>query len=220
MAIDYNKMAGIATRLLSPPPKGNGMPVIVRRKVPGTYDPESGKITGETTVDLPAIGLWQARSADYQVTGRGVGGVAKVSDILSQDRQMIIAAVNPDGSTVAPLLTDKVVVPAPAAPLAMAPDANFTDAIEGVAYTATKTASGGTPPYKWSATGIPSWALPAVVSSDTTTWTIAGTAPMDTEMDTIILSLTDSSETWQILSEPKIIKPTTVAIAYVLAMRK
>jgi hypothetical protein len=219
MAIDYNKMAKIATRLLSPPPKGSGMPVIVRRKVPGTYDPESGKITGETTVDLPAIGLWQARSADYQVVGRGVGGVAKVSDVLSQDRQMIIAAVNPDGSTVEPLLTDKIVVPVPAVALTMTPDADFTDAIEGVFYTATKTAIGGTPRYIWSATGVPSWAT-VTISLDTTTWTLSGTPPMDTEMDTIVLSLADSSETWQILSEPKIIKPTTVAIAYVLTMRK
>jgi hypothetical protein len=139
MPIDYNKMAAVATRLLSPPPKGNGMPIALRRKVPGTYDPETGKISGETTVNLPAIGLWQARSADYQVVGRGVGGVVKVSDIESEDRQMIIAAVNPDGSIVVPQLDDKVVV-------------------EGQA--------------------------------------------------------------WQILSEPKIVKPTTVAIGYVLLMRK
>lgn len=133
MAIDYNRMAAIATKLLSPPPLGSGMPIALRRTTPGTFDPESGQNIGDSTTDLPTIGLWQSRSADYQITGRGVGGVARVSNIESQDRQMII-----DGS-VAPLLTDKVIV---------------------------------------------------------------------------------DGETWQILSQPKIIKPTTVPIAYILAMRK
>jgi hypothetical protein len=219
MAIDYNKMAGIATRLLSPPPKGNGRAVALRRKVPGTFNPATQTVTGTTTTDLPAIGAWLSRSADYQVTGRGVGGVAKVSDIQSQDREMIMAAVNPDGSKVEPLLDDKIVIDDSTAALAMSPDADFADAIEGVAYAATKTASGGTRPYIWSATGIPSWAT-VTISLDTTTWTIAGMPPMDTEMDTIVLTLASTLELWQILSQPKIIKPTTVAIAYILQTRK
>lgn len=139
MAIDYNHMAGVATKLLSPPPNGNGMPIFLRRITPGTYDETIGKISGETTNDLPAIGLWQARSADYQVTGRGVGGVARVSNKLSEDRQMIIAAVNPDGTSVVPQLDDKIIV---------------------------------------------------------------------------------DGQAWQVLSEPKIIKPTTIPIAYVLQVRK
>lgn len=104
MPINYNRMAGIATKLLSPPPKGSGMAIALRRIVPGTYNPETQTVSGGSTVDYPTIGLWQTRSEDYQITGRGIGGVVKVSDVLSQDRGMVI-----DGS-VEPQLTDKIIV--------------------------------------------------------------------------------------------------------------
>jgi hypothetical protein len=77
-------------------------------------------------------------------------------------------------------------------PLAISPDTDFLDAPEGLFYTQTRTASGGVLPYVWSATGIPSWAS-VTISSDTKTWTISGTAPMFTEMDTVVLTLADSS---------------------------
>jgi hypothetical protein len=74
----------------------------------------------------------------------------------------------------------------------MEPSPDFPDALEGAAYSQTITGSGGVKPYVWGATGIPGWAT-TTVSTDTTTWTIHGTAPMSTEMDTIALTLTDSS---------------------------
>lgn len=103
MPINYTRMAGIATKLLSPAPLGNGVALALRRVVPGVFDPETQQSTGDVTVDLPTVGLWQTRSEDYQVTGRGVGGVARVSDVLSQDRGLVI-----DGS-VEPTLTDKII---------------------------------------------------------------------------------------------------------------
>jgi hypothetical protein len=78
-------------------------------------------------------------------------------------------------------------------PLDMEPSSDFHDAVEGVAYTQTLTGSGGVKPYVWGATGVPSWATPPVISSDTTTWTIAGMPPMSTSMNTIAVTLTDSS---------------------------
>jgi hypothetical protein len=77
-------------------------------------------------------------------------------------------------------------------PLAISPDTDFPDAPEGLLYTQTKTGSGGVLPYTWLETGIPSWAT-VTISGDTKTWTISGTAPMFTEMDTVVLTLTDSS---------------------------
>ncbi len=133
MAINYAKMAAICTRLLQPPPKGNGTVINLLRKVPGSYNVETGIVSGAMTVVLPTVGIWLARSADYQITARGLGGVVKTSNVESQDRELLI-----DGS-VAPQLDDKVV-------------------FEG--------------------------------------------------------------QNWQVLGEPKIIKPTTVAIAYIMVMRK
>jgi len=133
MAIDYNRMAKIATRLLQPPPRGNGTVIHLLRTVPGTYDSETGLVGGASHQILQTVGIWLARSADYQITGRGVGGVVKTSNVESQDRELLI-----DGS-VAPQLDDKVM-------------------FEGQA--------------------------------------------------------------WQVLGEPRIIKPTTVAIAYIMVMRK
>jgi hypothetical protein len=98
-------MAAVATKLLQPPPAGNGMALALRRLTPGTYSPVTGLATGDTTTDLPTVGIWVSETADYQVTGRGVGGVPRVSDILSEDRTMLI-----DGS-VAPQLSDKLIVP-------------------------------------------------------------------------------------------------------------
>ena len=96
----YDDMAGVATELLTE----FGMPIVLRRFNPGTYDDEGQVLVGSTTTDYPTIGLWQTRSQDYQITGRGVGGVVRVSDVLSEDRGMII-----DGS-VEPTLTDKIIV--------------------------------------------------------------------------------------------------------------
>ncbi len=133
MAIDYNRMAKIATKLLQPPPKGNGTVIQLLRAVPGAYNSETGLISGASNKVLSTVGIWLARSADYQITGRGVGGVVKTSNVESQDRELLI-----DGS-VAPQLDDKVM-------------------FEGQA--------------------------------------------------------------WQVLGKPRIIKPTVVAIAYILVMRK
>jgi hypothetical protein len=104
MAINYARLAAVATKLLQPAPVGAGMALALRRVTPGTYNPAAGTATGDTTTDLPTVGAWVAQSADYQVTGRGVGGVVRVSDVLSQDRTMVI-----DGS-VAPQLEDKLMV--------------------------------------------------------------------------------------------------------------
>jgi hypothetical protein len=214
MAIDYARLAKTATRLLSPAPKGSGFALALRRKaVPGSFDPATQRVTGTVTEDLPTIGAWLSRSADYQVTGRGVGGVAKVSDINSQDRMLIIDA------SVEPTLDDKIVIYDSPTSLVMTPPPDFPDALEGADYVATIVASGGRPPYVWSVTGAPSWAT-ITISDDTTTLTISGTAPVDTEMDIVAVTLSDTPQLWQILSEPKIIKPATIAIAYILATRK
>jgi hypothetical protein len=208
MPINYASLAKTVTRLL----KADGIPVALRRVTPGVYDPAAGVPTGDTTAVLPTVGVWVAQTADYQVTGRGVGGVVRVSDILSSDRTMVL-----DGS-VAPQLNDKLIVPGSVtSPLVMSPDPDFPDALEGVDYTETITGSGGTLPYVWTAVGVPSWATVAV-SVDTTTWTISGTPPMNEEMDAVVLTLTDG-EPWQILSIV-IIKPALIPIAYRCVVRK
>jgi hypothetical protein len=95
------------------------------------------------------------------------------------------------------ILTDRNLVTTPAPPpvldpLDMEPSPDFPDALEGEEYSETVAASGGIgPPYYWSATGVPLWCV-ETVSDDTTTWTVSGLAPMDTEMDVIALTLRDS----------------------------
>jgi hypothetical protein len=83
------------------------------------------------------------------------------------------------------------VAPTPPA-LDMEPSPDLPDAEEGVSYTETITGSGGVLPYVWGSTGVPVWAT-ETISLDTTMWTITGMPPMSTEMDTIVLTLTDSS---------------------------
>lgn len=104
MPINYVRMAAIATKLLSPPPVGSGMSVLLSRVVTATYDPVQGAQNSSEVNYFTTIGAWVAQSADYQVTGRGVGGVVRVSDVLSQDRTIVL-----DGS-VEPTLSDLLLI--------------------------------------------------------------------------------------------------------------
>lgn len=201
MAIDYTKMAATAARLLAPPPKGNGMPMWLRRTTVGGYDSESQQTTGSTFVDMLTSGLWQDRSEDWQVTARGLGGVVKVSDIEYEDRQAVISA------QVAPKLDDKLVI--------FFADGGTKYLGEWNAATNTPTLSSGVGAkggfYIVSVAG-------ATVLDGIGPWTNKGQALLFNGTAWVIVE--NQTEVWQILSEPKIIKPATIPIAYLLQTRK
>jgi hypothetical protein len=100
MAIDFNAMAATATRLLTE----NGIPMAFRRRGAQVYDPTTGKAVDAGSQDLPTVGAFQRRSRFYQVTGRGVGGVQRVDNVLMQERTVIV------GPAVEPQLNDLLVV--------------------------------------------------------------------------------------------------------------
>ena len=86
--INYQEMAATARRLL----RENGTKMALRRTPQQTYDPSTGTAQSQPSVDLPTFGAFQRRSRFYQVTGRGVGGVQRVDNVLMQERTVIIDA--------------------------------------------------------------------------------------------------------------------------------
>ena len=198
--INYNRMAKVAARLLAPEPNGSGMPMWLRRTTPGTYDPETQTSTGTTYTDLLTSGLWQAQSSDYQVTARGLGGVVKVSDIEYEDRQAII-----DASQV-PQLDDKLVI------FAADGGTNYAGAWDANANTPALVSGAGSKGafYIVSVAG-------ATVLDGVGPWTQGQALVFN---GTAWVAAVNETEVWQILSQPKIIKPTTIPIVYILQTRK
>lgn len=101
MPIDYAALAATATRLLIE----NGVPMALRRRQPASFDPITGTSTDNPPKDLPTTGVFRRIDLFMQVTGRGVGGVPRVDNVVSTDR-----AVTIDGSQI-PQIDDLLVAP-------------------------------------------------------------------------------------------------------------